>query len=285
MGRAMAATLARAGLLAAVHNRTWERAEQLAHELDVPACRTAAELATASDVVLTVVADADAVAALYEGPDGLLAGLRPGTLCVEMSTIGPAPLARLATALAETGCTLVDAPVSGSIAMAEAGELTILAGGEAADVARAAPVLDALGRRTFHLGPLGAGATMKLAVNAAIYALNEGVAEALTLAERAGIPRERAYEALAESAVAAPFVHYRRAHFERPDEMPPQMRMELAAKDLALVEALAAEVGAPMPQALLNRQVMLDAMAAGLGSQDVTAVAAHLRDQATQGDT
>jgi 3-hydroxyisobutyrate dehydrogenase len=284
MGRPMAANLARAGLLVAVHNRTWERCDTVARELGVLACRTPAQLAEACDVVVTIVADGAAVEALYLGEAGLCGSLRAGALCIEMSTIGPEPIEALGARLADVGARLVDAPVSGSTAMAASGELTIVAGGEPGDVARARPVLDVLGARTFHMGPLGAGATMKLALNNAIYGLNEAVAESLVLAERAGIDRLRAYEALAHSAVAAPFVHYRRALFERPGAEPAQMRLELAEKDLALIEALARRVGAPLPQAALNRQVLREAAAAGRAAQDVTAVAEHLREHANEGD-
>jgi len=282
MGRPIAASLARAGLLAAVWNRTRARADAVAAELGVTACETPAELASASDVVVTVVADAAAVRQLYDGPDGLLRALRPGALCVEMSTIGPEAIASLGADVVAAGGALVDAPVSGSTAMAAEGTLTILAGGEATDVERARPVLDALGSRTVHAGPLGAGATLKLAVNNVVYGLNQSVAESLVLAERAGIARERAYEAFAAGAAGAPFVHYRRALFERPGEQPAQMRLDLASKDLELIEALAGRVGAPLPQATVNRQVLLDAAAAGHGAEDVTAVAGHLRNLASK---
>ncbi len=285
MGAPMAARLAQAGLLAAVYNRTRARAQAVAAELRTVACGTPAELASISDVIVTVVADAAAVGRLYEGPDGFLRTVHPGTLCIEMSTIGPQAIESLGANVAAAGGALVDAPVSGSTAMAACGELTILAGGEAADVERARPVLDALGSRTLHVGSLGAGAALKLAVNNVVYGLNQSVAESLVLAERAGIARERAYEAFAASAAAAPLVHYRRALFERPGEEPAQMRLDLAEKDLALIEALARGVGAPLPQAVVNRQVLLDAAAAGRGAEDVTAVAVHLRELANeQGD-
>jgi 3-hydroxyisobutyrate dehydrogenase-like beta-hydroxyacid dehydrogenase len=281
MGRSMAASLARAGLLAAVHNRTHATAQVVAAELGVVACETPAALASASDVVVTIVADAAAVRQLYDGPDGILQTLRPGTLCVEMSTIGPEAVESLGADLAAAGSALVDAPVSGSVALAERGELTILAGGAAADVERARPLLDALGSRIIHAGPLGAGAALKLVVNNVVYGLNQSVAESLVLAERVGIARERAYEAFVAGAAGAPFVHYRRALFERPGEEPVQMRLELAGKDLALIDALADRVGALSPQATVNRQVLLDALAAGHGAEDVTAVAVHLRDLAS----
>jgi 3-hydroxyisobutyrate dehydrogenase-like beta-hydroxyacid dehydrogenase len=285
MGAPMAARLAQAGLLAAVYNRTRARAQTVAAELGAVPCDTPAELASISDAIVTVLADAAAVERVYTSPDGILRTLRPGTLCIEMSTIGPQAIESLGADVATAGGALVDAPVSGSTAMAARGELTILAGGDAADVERARPVLDALGSHTLHVGPLGTGAALKLAVNNVVYGLNQSVAESLVLAERAGIARERAYEAFAAGAAAAPFVHYRRALFERPGAEPAQMRLALAEKDLALIEALAGRVGAPLPQAIVNRQVLLDAAAAGRGAEDVTAVAVHLRELATeQGD-
>ena len=108
---------------------------------------------------------------------------------------------------------------------------------------RARPVLDVLGARVFHLGDLGAGATMKLAVNAVVHALNQALAEALVLAERAGVDRAKAYEVFAASAIAAPFVHYKQAAFLDPAGTPVAFMLDLVAKDLALIEDLAAEVG------------------------------------------
>ena len=106
-----------------------------------------------------------------------------------------------------------------------------------------------MGSNVFHLGALGAGSAMKLAVNTVVYALNQGISEGLVLAERAGIRRDAAYEVFANSAVAAPFVHYRRAQFERPGDMEPALSLRLAAKDLRLILRLAASVDLKLPQA------------------------------------
>jgi 3-hydroxyisobutyrate dehydrogenase-like beta-hydroxyacid dehydrogenase len=277
MGRAIAARLHRAGLLAAVQNRTWETSRRLAADLDVRACRTVAELAQSSQIIVTVLSDADALSAVYDGPAGLLRHLRPHSLCLEMSTVGPDAVIRLGASLTSVSCALLDAPVSGSIDMAAAGELTILVGGAAVDLQRARPAFDALGSHTFHVGALGAGATIKLAVNNVIYGLNQSVAESLVLAEQAGIEREQAYEIFASSAAAAPFVHYRRSLFEHPGREPVQMRLGLAVKDLILIEALARDVRATLPQAATNLSVLQDAVTAGLGADDVSAVAEHLR--------
>jgi 3-hydroxyisobutyrate dehydrogenase/2-hydroxy-3-oxopropionate reductase len=128
---------------------------------------------------------------------------------------------------------------------------------------------------------------MKLAVNTVVYGLNEALSEGLVLAERSGIPRARAYEALASSAVAAPFVHYRRASFERPEATPVALRLTLARKDLDLILSLADHVGADLPQARLNAEVLRAADEAGFAEADVSAVAEYLRHgkPPTQGGT
>lgn len=270
----MARRLAEAGLLVGVCNRTAAKADEVAEELGVAAFATPAALAAACDVVVTILADEPAVREVVEA---LASALAPGAVVVEMSTIGPGPLPELSDLLAARGCSLVDAPVSGSVALAASGELTAMVGGDDADVARVRPVLEALTSRVFELGSLGAGATTKLAVNTVIYALNEAVAEALVLAERAGLDRSRVYDVFAASAIAAPFVHYRRQAFEAPETVPVALRLVLAAKDLRLALELAAAVGHTMPQAELDLAVVEAAAAAGYGDDDVSAVAEFLR--------
>jgi 3-hydroxyisobutyrate dehydrogenase-like beta-hydroxyacid dehydrogenase len=276
MGRAIAGRLASAELLGAVYNRTVETSQEIAAEIGVRACSSLEELTADSSILITTVSDATAISAVFDESEGLPAFLRPGTLCLEMSTVGPATITVLGRTLSAVGCALIDAPVSGSTALAARGELTILAGGDATDIERAQPIFDAIGRRTFHMGPLGAGATMKLAVNNVIYGLNQSVAESLVLAERAGISRDLAYDVFANSAVAAPFLAYRRALFENPD-LAPLMSLDLALKDLALILELASEVGAQLPQATANSSVMEAARARGLGSRDVSVTAEYLR--------
>ena len=277
MGLPMATNLARAGFLGAVWNRTPDVARALAAETGARVCATAAELAEHVDVVITMVADDDASADVYLAPDGVASGLRPGTTAVEMSTVGVEHVRRLVDELSARSCPLLDVPVSGSVAMASDASLTLMAGGDPAALEAVEPVLRAMGSRIFQLGPSGSGAAMKLAVNAVIYGLNEALSEGLVLAESAGIARERAYEVLAASAAAAPFVHYRREAFERPGDVPVAFRLVLAAKDLRLILDLAGRCGARMPQAELNLDVLRRAIEAGLGDADVSAVAELLR--------
>ena len=152
-----------------------------------------------------------------------------------------------------------------------------MVGGPAEGVERARPVLDLLGRQVFHVGELGSGAVVKLAVNTVVLALNQALAESLVLGERAGVPRETTYEVLANSAIGSAFVSYKRAAFERPDEVPVAFSLDLVAKDLDLVRQLAERVGARMPQADTNLGVATAAVAAELGDRDMSAVAAYLR--------
>jgi 3-hydroxyisobutyrate dehydrogenase-like beta-hydroxyacid dehydrogenase len=236
------------------------------------------EAASVGQTVLVSLADDTAARSVYSGPDGLVAGLREGTVVVETSTLSPATVRALAARVEDAGAALLDAPVSGSVPLVERGELTFLVGGDADVLDQVRPVLDLLGKQVFHLGGHGAGATMKLAVNAALHGLNQALAEALVLAEKAGIDRSAAYEVFAASALAAPFVLYKRTAYERPGEQPAAFTLDLVAKDLGLVTGLATEVGARMPQLAANREVVAAALAAGLGEADMSALAELLRD-------
>jgi 3-hydroxyisobutyrate dehydrogenase/2-hydroxy-3-oxopropionate reductase len=279
MGWPMAANVARGGFPLFVHNRTRERADAFARAIgEATVCASPAEVAAATDVVLTMLADGPAVDEVFRGETGLLASARPGTVLVEMSTIGPDHAASLGERVRAAGIELVDAPVSGSVATATSARLLVMAGGSDAAIARVRPVLEAIGS-VVHVGPPGSGATMKLAVNAVVYGLNQSVSEALVLAERAGLDRQLTYEVFASSAVAAPFVHYRRDAFERPGEVPVAFRLELASRDLRLILALGEKVGADLRQSETNLAVLEQAAVAGFGDRDVSAVASFLRDK------
>jgi 3-hydroxyisobutyrate dehydrogenase/2-hydroxy-3-oxopropionate reductase len=283
MGRRIAPNIARAGFPLIVYNRTRPRAEDVAEQAGASVGRTPAEVARAADVVITMLADGPALEAVYEGPEGVLAGLGPGAVAIDMSTVGPGLVLSLGERVRARGATMVDSPVSGSVATAESATLMLMVGGDEADVARVRPVLESAGRPVIHVGPPGAGAAMKLAVNAMIFAINQSLSESLVLAERAGIARETAYEVFANSAAAAPVVHYRRPVFEHPGELPPSFTLDLAAKDLRLILELGAQVGAPMPQSERNLQVIEDAIAANRGARDLGELAEFLRSAAEDG--
>ena len=277
MGSAMARSLTRAGLPLIVHNRTRARAAALAEEVGARLATSAAEAASQADVVLTMLADDAAVIAVYGGSDGLLAGARKGSVLVDLSTVTPDTLRGLEPAAGSAGVGLLDAPVSGSIALAEAGQLTLMVGGAADDLEYARSALEPLAKAIVHVGPLGSGAAMKLAVNTVIFGLNEALAEGLVLAESAGIDRSLAYGVIAESAAGAPFVGYKRAAFVEPESTPTAFALDLAEKDLRLIATLAASLGVPMPQARTNLDVVRAAAVALGGGTDFAAVAGHLR--------
>jgi 3-hydroxyisobutyrate dehydrogenase-like beta-hydroxyacid dehydrogenase len=279
MGSAIGHALRAAGHDLVVWNRTRDAADRLAGELGGRAVAHPRDVAQAADVSISMLADGAAVDAVYGGHDGLIAGARPGAVLVDSSTVPPAVLQRHESAIRERGASVLDAPVSGSVALAESGKLTLMVGGEAESLDRARPVLEAYGATIFHMGPLGSGAAMKLAVNTVIFGLNEALAEGLVLAERAGVAPERAYDVLAASAAGAPFVGYKRAAFLDPDGTVAAFTADLAAKDLRLIAELAETVGLAMPQAATNLAVIDAVIAAGDGERDFSEVANHLRQR------
>jgi 3-hydroxyisobutyrate dehydrogenase-like beta-hydroxyacid dehydrogenase len=277
MAGAMVGTLRRAGIDVAVWNRTASRAEAVAETHGATPADTRPAAIEGADVVLSSLADDTAVLDTYLGDDGAAAACRPGQVVLEMSTIAPSTVLRVGEAVAETGASFLDAPVSGSVPVVEKGELTIMAGGDADALERARPVLDALATNVFHVGALGAGATVKLAVNTLIHAIDVGLSEALVLAEKSGVDRSAAYDVFAAGAAAAPFVLYKRPAFEDPDAAPLTFTLDLMSKDLELILSLAREVEAPMGQAERNKELVDRALAAGFSGRDMSAVAEYLR--------
>jgi 3-hydroxyisobutyrate dehydrogenase/2-hydroxy-3-oxopropionate reductase len=231
-----------------------------------------------------MLADGPAVDSVYGGPDGLLAGVRRGAVLVDTSTVPPATIRAHEAAARASGAGILDAPVSGSVGLAESGKLTLMVGGEAADLERARPVLDALAATIFHVGPLGSGAAMKLAVNTVIFGLNEALAEGLVLAEAAGIDRALAYDVIAASAAGAPYVGYKRTAFLDPAATPVAFALDLAAKDLGLIADLAIAVDVRLPQAGVDLEVVRAAATDLGGDRDFSTVADHLRSSASQED-
>jgi len=274
MGGAMVGTLRRAGFDVVAWNRDRGKCHAVAHTSGAEVAEGAAEAASAADVAITSLADDAAVEAVYADA---VEGFHAGQVVLEMSTIAPETVRKVAQSVQGRGATMLDAPVSGSVPVVERGELLIMVGGDPDALERARPVLEALSSTIIHVGKLGTGATMKLAVNALVHGLAVALSESLVLAERAGVERTTAYEVFASGAAAAPFVLYKRAAFERPDETPVAFSLELVAKDLDLILALAERVGAPMPQANTNREEVRAALESGLADRDMSALAGYLR--------
>lgn len=277
MGAAMARRLAGDDFELTVWNRSPEPAREIADATGATVAASASEAATAAEVVVSSLADDAACDAVHTGPGGTLEGIRDGVVVLETSTVDPETVRRLAGRFTGAGAYLLDAPVSGSVALVEQGTLTAMVGGEAEALERARPVLERLTKAVFHLGDSGAGATMKLAVNALVHATNLAIAEALVLAESAGVDRRQAYEVFASSAAASPFLLYKRAGFEEPESAPVAFSLDLVGKDLDLILGLAHRRGAAMPQLEVTAETTSAAIAAGRGGEDMSAVAEFLR--------
>ena len=284
MGAAMAQRLTEQGFSVTVYNRSADRAREVAARTGASVAETPAAAVVrvaggdgSDGVVLVSLADDDACRAVYLGPDGLVSGLAPGTVVADTSTIDPETARELAAAVSEAGGSALDTPVSGSVPAALSGGLTVMVGGDADALAVARPVLEAIGRRVVRVGGAGSGAVVKLAVNAVVHALNQALSEAIVLAEKAGVDRSVFYDVIADSAAAAPFVGYKREAFEHPESAPVAFSLDLVAKDLRLILALAERAGAPMPEALAVAAAADDAIAAGFGNADMSAVARFLQ--------
>jgi len=282
MGLPMAGNLRGAGFPLVVWNRSPKRSDLLAAQ-GAEVAADPSDLADA-DVVVTMLADADAVRAVVVD-SGLAQSLRPGAIVMDMSTIGPVAAQELARAVDAHGATFVDAPVSGSVSVAETAQLFAMVGGDEAAYDRVTPVLDAMTKGHLLLGPSGAGAAMKLAVNAMIAVTNEAIAETLTLASRWGIDAERAYDVIASGAVASPFVLYKRNAFLHRQTEPVAFTASLMHKDVALALRLAAELGVRTPALDAAYTVLDDAVADGLAERDMAAVIELLTRPAEQPTT
>ncbi len=273
MGSRMAARLVAAGAPVTVWNRTPAAAEAFAAEHGCARAATPAEAAARADVVLTVLTDGPA---LLEVLGGLLDGARPGTVVLDCSTVG-APAAREAAARCDAaGVAYLDAPVSGSTAVAEQGALTVMAGGTADALDRARPVLDVLASTVLHVGGTGSGAAVKVALNGLLHCFSTALAEALVAAEHEGVPRASFLDAVDAGVVGNRFSAYKRAALLDPDAVPVAFDLATATKDLRLAER--STTGAGLPPGPVGRALELheQALAAGHGADDMAAMTTWL---------
>lgn len=257
IGAPMAAHLARRGGLT-VWNRTGSRATAFAARYGATAVATPRE-AAAADVVITCLSTSADVVSLLDGPDGLLAGLRPGTLFLDCTSGDPATSRRIAARLAEQGVAFADAPVSGGTNGAESGTLTIMVGADAATFARARPVLEAFGRRIEHVGPVGAGDALK-AVNNALLAVNiQAVGEGLAALVKAGVAPRLALDVLNVSSGRSFVSEVLVPERVLTGAWPRTFRLALLEKDVAIATDLLAETGVAGPIFELARSVLASA--------------------------
>lgn len=273
MGRPIALRIAGGGFRLSVWNRSPGPAGSVAADTGANAAPAPAVASREADVVVTMLTDGPAVLGVLNGPDGVLAGLRPGAVVVDCSTTG-AEYARQAAALCrDTGVSFLDCPVSGSTSVAERGELGLMVGGEANVLERTRPVLEQFGKTIVHVGPTGAGAAAKVAVNGLLHTFSTALAESLFVAEAAGVPRAALFDVLAGGVLANTFLGYKRQAFLDPDSAAVAFDLTTATKDLRL--AVAASRTAHLPVSILERTLQLHCQAVkdGYGDKDMAAMA------------
>ncbi|MEL7059573.1 MAG: NAD(P)-dependent oxidoreductase [Acidobacteriota bacterium] len=265
MGRGMARNLLRSGVDLVVWNRTRHRAEALSDD-GAALATTPRELGAVVDVLLLCVSTGDDVEQVLFGEDGAADGLRAGALVVDCSTISPRRARSLSDRLARADIAFIDAPVSGGSEGAEQGTLAIMAGGRDADVERARPLFDAIGRKTTHVGPVGAGQTAKLVNQILVVGNMLAISEGLLLAEASGLDLERTIEAVADGAAGSWMLSNRGTQAVRRDWRP-GFTVDLQQKDLRLVLETADELGVPLPGTASIFQLYRTLQARGLGGE------------------
>jgi 3-hydroxyisobutyrate dehydrogenase-like beta-hydroxyacid dehydrogenase len=282
MGSRMAANVAAAGLPLTVWNRTAETARTWAEKHGAGVAETPAQLAQASDIVVTMVVDADSVRAVLFGPEGVVAGAHPGLLCVDMSTIGPAAAVAIGADLAAAGIGFVDAPVTGSAPAAQDGTLTIMAGGDREAFERARPLFAAVGELVVHAGAVGQGQAVKVINNAVAAANAAAVAEALVVASAEGVDLD-ALIAVMEAGSGASKMLTLKATPMREHDFTPLFKLEHMLKDvrLALDAAESAGVGHALAAARHAAELLATAAAEGYAERDFAALLAAVETAAS----
>jgi 3-hydroxyisobutyrate dehydrogenase-like beta-hydroxyacid dehydrogenase len=271
MGSRQAANLARAGFEVTVYNRTRERADAWAAEHSGHVAATPREVAERSETVITMVVDGPQVDEMLLGEDGAVHGARPGTLFVDMSTIGPADTRRIAGELTGRGHGFVDAPVTGSAPKAEDGTLTIMAGGSEENVQRAMPLFEAMGELIVHVGELGMGQQAKVISNAVAATNCATLAQGLVLGRRTGVDLEALLKVMGAGAAASQMLNLKgRPMLEH--DFTPLFKLDHMLKDIVLCLQDAREAGIGFPSAALAGELYAAGAGRGLGEQDFAAV-------------
>ncbi|MEJ2665498.1 MAG: NAD(P)-dependent oxidoreductase [Deinococcales bacterium] len=270
MGGRVARRLIDAGHDVTGHNRTRAKAEWLL-EAGMSWGDSPRAVAEASDITFSMVTNTGALRSVTEGEDGILAGLGPGKIYIDMSTVSPAFSRELAGKVNKRGATMLDAPVSGSVETLEQGKLTFMVGGNRAVFDTVEPILMAVGSKATHVGANGLAVTMKIATNLSLAVQMLAFSEGLLLAERSGIPRETAAEVLLHSVIASPMVKYRGPFvLHMPEEA--WFDVNMMQKDMNLALELGREVNVPLPTTAVTNEMLTAARGLGLDKQDFAVV-------------
>jgi 3-hydroxyisobutyrate dehydrogenase-like beta-hydroxyacid dehydrogenase len=270
MGGGVTRRLLAAGHGVAGYNRSREKAAPLV-ELGLDLKDTPREVAEAADVVFSMVTNVAALEAVTAGPDGILAGLAPGKIYVDMTTGTPEASRALAAQVAERGARMLDAPVSGSVSTLEEGRLSIMVGGDEDAFAEVEPILRDIGPTVLRIGSNGQALLMKIAINLSLHVQMVAFCEGLLLAEKDGIDKEVAVEALLQSVIASPMLKYRGPFvLEMPDEA--WFNVNMMQKDMNLALEAGRKLDVPLPTTAVSNELLTAARAQGLVEQDFAVV-------------
>lgn len=270
MGGRMARRLLDAGHRVVGYNRTPEKARALV-AAGLTLEKSPRAVAESVDAVLSMVTDNGALRAIGLGPDGVITGLRPGAVWAEMSTVSPELTRELGTAVTARGAALIDAPVSGSAVTVEAGQLSFMVGGDPAALEKVRPYLLAIGPTITHVGELGLAVTMKIATNLGLAVQMLAFSEAVVLAEKGGIARERAVEVLLKSVIASPMIKYR-GPFVLGMPAEALFDVDMIQKDLGLALSTGRALGVPLPSVALVNELLNAAKGLDLADYDFAVV-------------
>ena len=266
MGSRMANRLMQAGNSVTGYNRTHSKAAALI-KTGMVWGDTPRAVAEASQVIFSMVTNTNALMECAEGPDGILAGLGPGKIYIDMSTVSPAASRELAKKVADCGANMLDAPVSGSVLTLEEGKLSIMVGGDDSVFEKAKPLLLQIGPKVTHVGENGLAVAMKIATNLSLAVQMLAFSEAVLLAEKSGIRREIAVEVLTNSVIASPMVKYRGPFvLKMPDEA--WFSVNMMQKDMNLALELGQQLDVPLPTTAATNELLTAARSLGLAKQD-----------------
>ncbi len=278
-GGGMVKRLLDAGHAVTGFNRTKSRANWLL-ELGMQWGETPRDVALAAGVTMTMVKDTEALLAVAQGPDGLLAGWGPGKLFLDMSTVSPDASQRLAVQVAQTGAKMLDAPVSGSLVTLRAGQLSFMVGGDETAYQEVDSILLDIGAKTTYVGGNGLAAMMKVALNLNLPVQILAFSESLLMAERMGISREKAAEVLLNSVLASPALKYRFPFvLEPPAE--PFIDVDMMQKDVLLALESGRQLGVPLPTTAITTEFLTAARGMGLAGEDFAIIHKVLRSMST----
>lgn len=271
MGSGMVKRLLDAGHTVTGYNRTKSKADPLI-KLGMKWADTPRAVTEASDIIFSMVTNTRAVQAITQGSDGILAGLTPDKIYIDMTTMSPHYSKELAAQVAsETGAKMLDAPVSGSVITLEQGKLSIMVGGDKEAFEKALPVLQAIGPKVFHLGNNGLAVAMKIATNLSLATQMLAFSEGVLLAERSGISREKAVEVLLNSVIASPMVIYRGPFvLKQPDEA--WFNCNMMQKDMLLALEMGRELDIPLPTTSITNELLTASRSMGLDHLDFAAL-------------